>query len=59
MPPFPEVQQLQGDGVSLGVQGGDGWREHGMLAGASGRVGDQWCGVGPSGGFRSFEMVTL
>ena len=45
--------------MSLGVQGGDGWREHRMVAGASGRVGDQWCGVGPSGGFRSFEMVTL
>ena len=40
MPSFPEVQQLQGDGVSLGVQGGGGWmaraRDVGMCLWAGG-----------------------
>ena len=34
----------------------EGARDVGMCLWA---MGDQWCGVGPSGGFRSFEMVTL
>ena len=58
MPSFPEVQQLQGDGVSLGVQGGmDGastrWWQ--VPLGGWGISG----GVGSSSGFRSFEMVTI